>query len=127
MATVLVGGALANRYLNGGGAWVRLNWLLGLERLGCRVFFTEQIDPATCVDGEGRPAPFETSVNRRYFDEVMEEFGFAGSAALVCGEGPRTSGLDFTQLYELAEEADLLVNVSGHLAIEPLLKRIRKK
>jgi hypothetical protein len=127
MPTVLVGGALANRYRNGGEAWVRLNWLLGLERLGCRVFFIEQIDPGTCMDDEGRPASFETSVNRRYFDEVMEEFGLAGSAALVCGEGPRTSGLDFAQLREIAEDADLLANVSGHLAIEALIKRIRRK
>ena len=127
MATVLVGGALANRYLNGGGAWVRLNWLLGLERLGCRVFFVEQIDPAACVDEEGNPSPFETSVNKRYFEEVMQEFGFGGSAALLCGRGEQTSGLSLADVLEIAGEVDLLVNVSGHLSIERLIKRVRRK
>src|SRR3989442_2962322 len=127
MATVLVGGALANRYLNGGGAWVRLNWWAGLERLGCRVYFVEQIDPAACVDEEGNPSPFETSVNKRYFEEVMQEFGFGGSAALLCGRGEQTSGLSLADVLEIAGEVDLLVNVSGHLSIERLIKRVRWK
>jgi hypothetical protein len=127
MPTVLVGGALANRHFNGGGAWVRLSWVLGLERLGCRTYFVEQIDSVTCVDEDGGQTSFEASVNRRYFDDVMEEFGLAGSAALVCDQGEETSGLAFSDLLEIAEEADLLVNVSGHLAIDALLERPRRR
>lgn len=127
MAVVLVAGAIANKSLNGGEAWVRLSWVLGLKRLGCKVLFVEQIDPATCVDEEGNPAPFETSVNRRYFDAVMEEFGLTGAAALLCGEGGKTSGLELAETLEIAGEADLLVNISGHLSLEPLLKKVRRK
>jgi hypothetical protein len=43
MTTVLVSGAIANKYLNGGEAWVRLSWALGLRKLGFRVYFVEQI------------------------------------------------------------------------------------
>ena len=57
--TILVSGAMANKHRNGGEAWVRLNWLLGLRRLGCRVHFVEHIDAATCVDAAGAPAPFQ--------------------------------------------------------------------
>ena len=34
MPTVMVGGAVANKYLNGGEAWVRLSWVLGLAAPG---------------------------------------------------------------------------------------------
>jgi hypothetical protein len=127
MATVLVGGAVANKCLNGGEAWVRLSWLLGLQRLGCQVFFVEQIDSATCVDEEGRPAPFETSLNRRYFDDVMREFGLTGSAALLHDQGEQTSGLTLQEVLDVAGEADLLVNVSGHIDLEPVMARVRSR
>ena len=45
MAIAIVSGALANKHLNGGNAWSRLSWALGLERLGYRVYLVEQIDP----------------------------------------------------------------------------------
>ena len=55
---VVVAGALANKPDNGGEAWVRFSWIRGLERLGCRVFFVEEMDEAVCTDAERRPAPF---------------------------------------------------------------------
>jgi hypothetical protein len=127
MAVVLVGGALANKHLNGGEAWVRLSWVLGLQRLGCTVYFVEQIDPATCVDEDGNPASFEASANRKYFDAVVEEFGLAGTATLLYGDGKQTSGLALEELFEIAGEADLLVNISGHVSLAPLLERIARK
>jgi hypothetical protein len=127
MPTVVVGGALANKHLNGGEAWVRLSWVLGLRRLGCRVLFVEQIDPAACVDERGGPAPFAGSANRRYFDEVVEQFGLTGSATLVLGEGEATSGRAWEDLLEDVSEADLLVNISGNLHAPELLRRIRRK
>ena len=39
MDTVVVSGAIANKLLNGGEAWVRLSWILGLRRLGLDVWF----------------------------------------------------------------------------------------
>ena len=53
MATVLVGGAVANKLHNGGEAWVRLSWIRGLQQLGLDVWFVEQIDASTCVDADG--------------------------------------------------------------------------
>jgi hypothetical protein len=124
---LVVGGALANKPRNGGEAWVRLSWAVGLRRLGFDVYFLEQIAPGTCVDEGGAVTDFECSVNRRYFDQVMEQFGFQDRSILVLTGTERTSGLPFPALMEVAGKARLLVNISGHVAIEPLMRRFRRK
>ena len=63
MAVVLVSGALANKLHNGGAAWTRLSWALGLKALGFEVAFVEQIRADCCVDASGRPCTFEESAN----------------------------------------------------------------
>jgi hypothetical protein len=127
MTTVMVSGVLAGRPLNGGGAWVRLSWVLGLRRLGFDVVFVDQIDPQACVDAAGRPADFARSANLAYFRAVTERSGLGDSSVLVLGQGERTHGRTFTELLELAEACELLVNISGHLRIEPLLRRLRRR
>jgi hypothetical protein len=127
MKTVMVGGALANKPNNGGEAWVRLSWLRGLQRLGFKVVLVEQIDADSCVDENGSVVAFEQSVNFAYFQKVIEQFGLQGSAVLVLGTGEATYGLDFGDLLDLAAEADLLVNISGHLTLEAVMKSIRRK
>src|ERR1700758_2638125 len=98
MSTVLVSGALANKPFNGGEAWVRLSWALGLKTLGCRVHFVEQIAPSACVDGTGAPAPFERSLNLAYFKDVTSRFGLQGSAALVYDNGAKVDGSSLDDL-----------------------------
>ena len=126
MTTVVVSGAIANKYLNGGEAWVRLSWVLGLQKLGCTVYFVEQIDPANCLDASGAVTTFDDCVNRKYFDEVTQRFGLAG-ATLVCSDASATSGLDLDELVSVAESADLLVNISGHLSLKPIMSRLRRR
>ena len=127
MATVVVSGALANRCSNGGGAWVRLNWALGLRRLGHAVHFVEEIGRGTCVDAAGADAEFSDSVNLTYFRQVTQGFGLSDAATLVYEGGERTHGMRFSELLELAASADLLINLSGHLASASLLRRFRRK
>jgi hypothetical protein len=59
MSTIVVSGAIANKYLKAGEAWHRLQWVLGLKRLGFQVFFVEQISRAGCVDTAGAVAAFQ--------------------------------------------------------------------
>lgn len=108
MRTIVVSGALANRPGNGGGAWVRLSWIRGLQRLGFRVHFLEQITRAA-------------GLNVEYFDTVCRRFGLAGDATLI-----RDANVGAAE-YALAESADLLVNLGGHLTIDRLLQRFRRK
>ena len=127
MTTVVVSGAIANKHLNGGESWVRLNWALGFRKLGFKVFFVEQIGANSCVDGRGEKAAFEDSENLAYFKKVLEQFGLFESSALVYEDGLKSFGLSFSELLEVALEADLLINISGHLRLEPLIKRLRRK
>ena len=127
MTTVLVSGAVANKHRHGGSVWVRMSWAEGLRKMGFDVVFVEQIDEGACVDEGGRPVPFETSANAAAFDAVMEEFGFGGSAALVCPQGERVRGMPRAELLARAGEAELLVNISGHLRWRPLIERLRRR
>lgn len=127
MATVIVGGALANKPLNGGEAWVRLTWALGLKRLGFEVCFAELIAGENCVDERGRLADFDRSVNRSFFERVIREFGLEGSACLVCDGDRRTAGISYEDLLARADGAELLVNISGHITHEEILRRPKKR
>src|SRR5438045_122507 len=127
MAAVVVSGAIANKHHNGGAGWTRLNWLLGFKKLGFRVFFVEQIQGQSCVDNSGAATSFEDSTNLAYFKQVVEQFDLAGCAALVYENGEQVFGLTYHDLLEIAGEAELLINITGHLSCEPLLRRLRRK
>lgn len=121
MPAAIVSGALANKPANGGEAWVRLSWALGLRRLGFDVCFVEQLKSVDCVDGDGAPAAFPTSTNRAFFDAVVADFGLDGQAGLLCDGGREWSGLGLAQIRDRAADADLLINISGHLTIGEIL------
>jgi hypothetical protein len=127
VTTILVSGAIANKPLSGGEAWVRMSWVRGLRRLGYDVCFVEQIDSSRCVDEQGREAPFERSVNRASFESALGSLAPDCPAALICDGGRAGVGLDLTSVVELAREAELLVNISGHLDIEAIKAGPRRR
>jgi hypothetical protein len=127
MTTVVVGSVIANKYLNGGNAWVILSWLRGLERLGCDVYFVEQLEQANCVGATGGAAAFEDSLNLAYFTRIVDGFAMEGKAALVYENGKQTYGLSYRELLDLADGADVLINITGHLTLEPFKQHIRRK
>jgi hypothetical protein len=98
-----------------------------LKQLGFQVYFLEQIGRTTCVDNGGTIAPFDECQNLAYFRRIIHQFGLSDSAALIYEDGEQIEGLTYAELLDLAESADLLVNISGHLALEPLLRRLRRK
>jgi hypothetical protein len=99
VTTILVSGMLAGVPRQGGASWAVLQYILGLRRLGHRVVFAEPVE-----DPE-RSAP--------YLRELVERFELAG-----------TVGLDRRRLLEAADDADVLLNLSGVLADEEILERI---
>lgn len=127
MSIVIVSGALANKVGNGGGIWERMSWLTGLRRIGCEAYFVEQIAPWACVNAAGNVTSFNQSLNLDWFQSVTKQFGVAEHSALVYDNGEACAGIPWPQLLELADHADLLVNLSGHLTLAPLLGRIRCK
>src|SRR3954467_6619041 len=127
MKIIVVSGALANKYQNGGGAWERLSWVLGFRRLGFDVYFIEQIAPENCVDARGQPAPFADCVNRAWFRSVTDWFQLAGQSALVSPAALDSAGMSWWKVLETLEAAEFLVNLSGHLTDPALLERVRHK
>src|SRR5512132_2570751 len=107
MTTVFVSGAVANKHGQGGSIWVRMSWAEGLRRLGFDVVFVEQLD---------------RSASTATFVAVMEEFGLEDSATLIGPDGEPLLGLSRAELLARAENAELLVNISGHLRYPPLLR-----
>ena len=112
MTLAIVSGAVANKAGNGGAAWTRLSWALGLRRLGFDVHFVEQLAP-TCPPGAAA-----------YFGEVMDQFGLGLSCTLLAADGTPLRGLGTAELGELAAETALLVNISGHLTLSQVKDRV---
>lgn len=125
MSLVMVAGAIANKPGNGGEASVRASWARGFRRLGFDVFLIEQIAAEHCVDREGHRVAFRESRNRAFFAEVTEAIGMGDRSALVYGDGRETLGPGLAELQDIAAEAALLVNVSGHLSLPALFGRPR--
>ena len=127
MTVVAVAGAVANKHRYGGSIWVRMSWAEALRELGFDVLFVEEIDPSACVDAAGAPCGFAESANVRVFDAVMAAFGLTGSAALCCPALGLVHGMDEAALLERLGEAELLVNISGHLRAPALLDRVGRR
>jgi hypothetical protein len=114
MTNVVVGGALANKPLNGGEAWVRLSYLRGLQRLGARVFFVEEIDRPACTDDV-----------LAWRADVLASFDLLEFSALVDTSGRVVDGRE-DALHEALATADLVVNISGHLRVPSLVGSTRR-
>ncbi len=96
MISVAVAGALAGKRGNGGEAWVRLSYALGLRRLGCDVRLVEEAPNATPRDVE-------------YARGVAGRFG-----------------LEYELAGETQEDGDLLVNISGNVRSADVRRRFRR-
>ena len=112
--TVIVSGTIAATPWQGGATWAVLQYLLGLRGLGCGVYFVEQLD-----DPEG-PEPDAA----RYCEQVMKQFGLEDRWALLPRAGAEPAGMPRQRLREAAEEADLLLNLSGKLSDPDVLDRV---
>lgn len=97
----------------GGAAWAVLQYLLGLRRLGCDVYFVEPV-----VGGDLAPdAP-------RYASQVMARFDLADRWALLPADGADPIGMTRAEIRNAARRADVLVSVSGMLTDPDLLEAV---
>jgi hypothetical protein len=111
----LLAGAIAGKARNGGEAWVRLNWLLGLRRLGWEVFFVERL--ATPADSVAQP----------YLEAVMTEHGLGERWALLDETGESIAGLSLGELEAVVGEAEVLFDHSGNLGPGALREAARTR
>jgi hypothetical protein len=121
---ILFSGMLAGVPGQGGAAWAVLQYLLGLRRLGHIVYFVEPLD-ASALQPSG--TNLASSFNAAYFRNIVDQFGFEECAALLLKNTRETVGLSYKALKQLAESADVLINVSGMLTDQELLSRISRR
>jgi hypothetical protein len=119
---IVLGAVLTLPPLSPGMVWNWMQQAQGLLRLGHDLTFVEEVDSSWCVDSSGRPASFESSVNRRLFLKTMERFGLQGRACQLLRGSDVTSGLAFEALKAAVADADVLINMSGHIQSAALLE-----
>jgi hypothetical protein len=107
---VIVSGMIAATQRQGGAAWAVLQYLLGMRRLGCEVWFVEP------VDDPPRSAP--------WCREVLGAFDLEDRWALVGSAGGEPAGMSRGKLRAAARDAEVLVNVSGMLQDADVLDQV---
>jgi hypothetical protein len=112
--TVIVSGTIAATPWQGGATWAVLQYLLGLRRLGCGVYFVEPLN-----DSEA-PQPGAS----HYCEQVMKRFGLDDCWALVPAAGGEPVGMSRPRLRAAAHEAELLLNISGMLSDPDVLDQV---
>jgi glycosyltransferase involved in cell wall biosynthesis len=117
---ILLSGMLAGNPHQGGATWVVLQYALGLRRLGHEVTVVEPVPPEAL---QPPGSSLARSANASYFLDVMREFGFAATSALLLAETRETVGMSYEDVREAASESDLILNINGILGEEELLER----
>jgi hypothetical protein len=124
---IVVAGALANKPGYGGEAWVRLAWIRGLQALGADVLFVETLDRRASEAPAGNGARPGDSPHVRFFEAVIADFGLDERAALLSSGGESLRGVPREAVLDFAADADLLVNISGHLRDPTLLRTVARR
>jgi hypothetical protein len=124
---ILIGSVISITPFSPGMAWNWMHHAVGFQKLGHEVYYLEEVEPRWCVDSSGQPCRFEDSVNRGLFQAIMERFGFLERACQVYHCGQATFGLALEALLAVAREADLLLNISGHVRTDRILSASRRR
>ena len=105
-AAVIVSGMIAATPRQGGATWAVLQYLLGLRRLGCDVYFIEPV-----AEPSGLHRTRSATV-----EDVMARSGWRIAGRSSRRRAEIRSACRAAELRELARRADLLLSVSGMLA-----------
>lgn len=117
--TIVLAGALAHRPGRGGHAWVLLNWLLGLRRLGHRPLFVDRLERSMLA---GSPdAPTTIADGLAWLHDVLDPFGLGGSVAVLGDGGDVLEGPGRADLRSMTADAVALVDVMGFCGDDDLL------
>jgi hypothetical protein len=124
---IIIGAVLSIPPFSPGMAWNWLQHVIGFQKLGHKVYFFEEVKPEWCVDRYGRRCEFMDSANRVCFQSTMEQFGLLAQASQIFNRGEGTCGLSYDSVIAAAKEADLLINISGHITDEAILGNVERR
>jgi hypothetical protein len=105
-----------------GSTWVRLQYMLGLTKLGIECFWVDRLE---WVDPLTHPHTLDYLVER--FDRTARQFGFADRYCIVYNGGEKHFGLSESALKSVIDSAGLLLNISGHLPPASPLMRVPRR
>ena len=105
-----------------GNTWVPLQYLLGLDRLGVEAYW---LDRQGAIDPRRDIHSLDYVVAR--FEATARDFGFADRWCIAYDGGERCFGMSADELDGLVAEADMLLNVAGHLPEDSPLMRIPRR
>jgi hypothetical protein len=124
---IIVGGVISLSPYSPGIAWDWLQCFLGFQKLGHDVYYVEEVEPDWCFDDRGQKCHFENSANQGLFYKTMDRFGLMGRACQLYNRGEATFGLSLNSLIATAKEADVLINMSGHVKADFILSNIKQR
>ena len=125
---IIVAGAIEAHPLCGGGnTWAFLQYVLGFRRLGFETYYVEQLARANCIDDNWSRTTLACSANARHFHSLVERFGLSGYASLLASDGSGHIGLSYAEVEALSGETELLVNISGRLSFEKIMRNVRRR
>ena len=123
---VVVAGAIAQRPGHAGHAWVFLQYLLGLRRLGYDVLFVDRLSRDMLGAREGwPPSPRDPAV--AWLRDTMEAHGLGDSYALLLDGERETIGVRRGDVARRLGESAFLLDVMGFLGDEELLAAARRR
>jgi hypothetical protein len=105
-----------------GSTWVRLQYLLGLDRLGIDAYWVDRLDS---IDPTQHHHTLEYLVAR--FDRTADEFGFKGRYCILYDGGERQFGMSAAQLRRLLRSTDLVLNLGGAFPLDSPLMTARRR
>jgi hypothetical protein len=113
---ILLGAVISLRPYSAGTAWNWLQHAVGLRRLGHEVHCIEEV-----------PASDAGSFDGERFRSTLRRFGLLDLAWRISATGEPMDGRSRRDLIALARDADLLVNMSGHVRADVVLEHVHRK
>lgn len=124
---IIVGAVISLSPFSAGMAWNWMHLAVGLRKLGHDVLYLEEVGPEWCVDTNGHPCRLEQSVNRRLFLDVMRQFDFEDRACQIVRGQDVSLGRSRQALTAWAREADLIINMAGHVTADFVLEKVKRR
>ena len=124
---IVIGSVISAQPYSPGMVWNWMQHAVGLKRLGHDVVYVEEVPRELCVDASGAPCPLESSANLRSFCATMERFGFLDRACLIYAGGEATAGMSIDTLEKYSRQADVLLNISGHVTHPRVVDAVRRR
>ena len=124
---IVIAASLAQKPLQGGHAWVLLQYLLGFRKLGWDVLFLDALEPDMCFDQQLNPCSLEQSVNLKVFLRVMTTFDLQDAFSLFFNKGEKCIGKSRRQVLNHVRHSEVLINIMGYFSDEQVLAQARKR